>query len=656
MKRCPECRRDYYDDSLLYCLDDGNALLEGPATEAETAAYPSSLEPGAEPTQILGRDRATGESAVSAKPKKLLILIAAAALLIVIGGIGFVAYKYKGTSEAADQPFQKFTVTRVSTSGKDQEANISPDGKYIVYLQMKDDGDRGLYVKQTATGNVITIVPPTKGNILKGTTFSPDGNYVYYLFTDRTRPTSLYQVSSVGGPPKKVLDVCHSSVTFSPDGRRIAFTRFDGGANSSVFTANADGTDERRLASLSGNEYFNSSGPSWSPDGKTIAVTVGALIDGIESMKLVGVNTGSGAVSDLSSKRWVAAERLVWMPDGKSVIVLAFENTSESGAQVWRVGYPSGEATRVTNDVNGYDDTSLGVTADGRTLLVVTSQRFSRIETVPANGDSSRPLRISTSDANQDGFHGLAFAPDGRIVFSSFEGGQQDIWIMNADGSGRVRLTSDVHQDVHPAGSPDGKYIVFRSNRPDGAAVLRLWRMNLDGTNAVQLAARVDSPHDISSDSRSVIFGVWANEMQSLNRIPIEGGEPERLTDYAAWQPEVSPNGESIGSYFINAQNAQEGYAVMSAMGGPPLRIFDFPGFQYEWVRWAPDGKSLSHIGAPPDPSNIWLQPVDGGPPRKLTNFTTDYIFRHAWSLDGRTLGLVRGRPAFDVVLFKDDK
>ena len=32
MKRCPECRRDYYDDSLIYCLDDGNALLEGPAS------------------------------------------------------------------------------------------------------------------------------------------------------------------------------------------------------------------------------------------------------------------------------------------------------------------------------------------------------------------------------------------------------------------------------------------------------------------------------------------------------------------------------------------------------------------------------------------------------------------------------------------------
>ena len=38
MKRCPECRRDYYDDTLLYCLDDGNALLEGPANRSEPGA------------------------------------------------------------------------------------------------------------------------------------------------------------------------------------------------------------------------------------------------------------------------------------------------------------------------------------------------------------------------------------------------------------------------------------------------------------------------------------------------------------------------------------------------------------------------------------------------------------------------------------------
>src|SRR5438876_10560373 len=40
MKRCPECRRDYYDDSLLYCLDDGARLLEGPGAEEKTMILP----------------------------------------------------------------------------------------------------------------------------------------------------------------------------------------------------------------------------------------------------------------------------------------------------------------------------------------------------------------------------------------------------------------------------------------------------------------------------------------------------------------------------------------------------------------------------------------------------------------------------------------
>ncbi|MGQ0542218.1 MAG: hypothetical protein ACT4O9_10285 [Blastocatellia bacterium] len=39
MKRCPECRRDYYDDTLLYCLDDGNALLEGTATASYGGSF-----------------------------------------------------------------------------------------------------------------------------------------------------------------------------------------------------------------------------------------------------------------------------------------------------------------------------------------------------------------------------------------------------------------------------------------------------------------------------------------------------------------------------------------------------------------------------------------------------------------------------------------
>src|SRR5690606_8921800 len=201
-------------------------------------------------------------------------------------------------------------------------------------------------------------------------------------------------------------------------------------------------------------------------------------------------------------------------------------------------------------------------------------------------------------------------------------------------------------------------YIVFRSNRPDGQMLSRLWRMDTDGGNVVQLAPRADSSISLSPDGQSVIFSAWhdADKSFALWSVGISGGEPVRLTQISFDQPAYSPDGQSISGYFSDAGEGRWRYGILPAAGGEPVARFDFPGFQYAWVRWTSDGKYLSHIGAPPDPSNIWLQSAEGGEPRKLTDFKTDYIFRHAWARDGKTLLLARGRPAFDVVLLKDER
>jgi len=590
--------------------------------------------------------------------KKSLAVILAIGLVAVAVGLGFALYKFAGWGKPAAPSFQNFTVSRITTSGLAQDASISPDGKYIVYLEMRDDGSRGLYVKQTATGNIIPIVPPTWGNILKNTSFSPDGNFVYYRFSDRIHGFALYQVSSVGGTPRKIIDRCNSAAAVSPDGRNIAFMRYLD-STSNIFVANVDGTGERLLASSNENEVFKEDGLTWSPDGKTIAIAAGATVDGVDQMKLMGIDAGSGAKRDLSPKRWVDAGRVVWMPDGAALALMATERTDEVGSQVWRVSYPSGEASRITNDVQVRDDSSLGVTADGRTLVTVTEQLRSRIESVPAGGEVSRLTRLTSAEANGEGYEGFDLAPDGRVVFSSYEGGQFDLWIMNSDGGGRQRLTSDTHVEDDPTVSPDGRHIVFRSNRPDGAATMRLWRIDIDGGNPVQLAARADFPPQISPDSRWVLYSIWSvsEKFTSLWKVSIDGGEPVRLTDYpSGWDDSsYSPDGKWIGCYFLDEQD-DERYGIIPASGGRPIRHFSFPGFQYQSVHWTADSRDLSFIGAPPDPSNIWLQPADGGEPRKLTDFKTDYIYGHAWSRDGKTLALARGRPAFDVVLMKDQK
>jgi serine/threonine protein kinase len=631
-----------------------NQSVRASSIQSQTAQ--TSLSPGAVSTTPSSAEYIVTQI----KQHKLSVVIGLAALVAVAAGLGFTLYKYLGAKKQTPPAFQNFTVSRITTSGTASEANISPDGKYIVYLEMAADGNRSLWVKQTATGNALLIVPPTKGNILKHLSFSPDGNFVYYVFSDRVAPESLYRVPSIGGsPPKKVIADCQSPAAVSPDGKRLAFVRWEGNAKSKLMLANEDGTGERVVAALDGKEWFEGEGPSWSPDGKIIACAAGSFISDGDEYRLVGVDAESGAIKELSPRRWLGSGRVAWIPDGNALVLIASESVGEGRFQIWRVSHPSGEASRVTNDVHGYDDTSLGVTADGRTLVTATLEHLSRIETVPAGGDINRSARLTAAEASQEGFWGIASTPQGRIVFSSFEDAQSDIRIMNADASSRQRLTSDGFADGLPAVSSDGRHVVFTSNRPNGGTVFRLWRMDIDGGNLIQLTAGNGYMPHVSPDGRWVVYTFWSatEGMSSLWKVSIDGGEPTRLTDYPASEPSYSPDGQWINCY-AKADPAKPNdwhYSIIPAAGGRPVRRFDFPGFQYQFVRWTPDGRHLSYIGSPPDPSNIWLQPAGGGEPRKLTNFKSDYIFRHAWSPDGKTLALVRGRGTSDVVLFRDE-
>src|SRR5215207_3936069 len=109
MKRCPECRRDYYDDSLLYCLDDGTALLEGPSTgdtptailsggdDSDAATRPFISSAGKTEIQ---RPMSSAEYLVSgARNNKAVAAIALVVIVAAIAGIGFAVYKYRTPSE-----------------------------------------------------------------------------------------------------------------------------------------------------------------------------------------------------------------------------------------------------------------------------------------------------------------------------------------------------------------------------------------------------------------------------------------------------------------------------------------------------------------------------------------------------------------------------
>jgi TolB protein len=93
------------------------------------------------------------------------------------------------------------------------------------------------------------------------------------------------------------------------------------------------------------------------------------------------------------------------------------------------------------------------------------------------------------TSAKLEGDRGLAWTPDGKIVYTSLAGGNIDLWIMNPDGTNQKQLTTDPQQDFAPLVSPDNRYIVFNSMRGPLPSV---WRMNIDGSNVKQLTDKED--------------------------------------------------------------------------------------------------------------------------------------------------------------------
>jgi Tol biopolymer transport system component len=664
MKRCPECRRDYYDDSLLYCLDDGTALLEGPATGDSPTAILSGedsdpvtrpLIPHADKTEI-HRSMSSAEYLVtSAKKNKTIAIVALLILAALVGGVGFAFYRYRSPSENTARAIR---LERVTTDGKTNAAAISPDGKNAVY-NIDAGGAQSLWNRQTATGSTVQIVPPAEGVEYRSIRFTPDGNFVTFIKRDTSNTSTtffnLYQMSAFGGPQKKLAEDVDGGVTYSPDGKQLAFLRGNHPelGDSSIIIANADGTGERIVAKRTRPETF----PWWpvgtaafSPDGKSIATVIGGNASGGVPMQVAEIDIETGAVKPVSADGWYEIFQVAWLPDKSGLLVIGAEKASDFySQQIFLLSYPEGVKRRITTDFNMYLGISL--TADGKTIAAIQDNRTSNIWMVPG-ADAARAEQIRSGGTNHEGTDGLALAPDGRVVFYSKASGGDDIWIMNGDGSDVKQLTIDAGANYDLKVTPDGRYIVFTSER---AGQPNIWRMDLDGRNAKQLTfGTSEYGAALSPDSKWVYYDSTSSGSAAIWKVSIDGGEPVQVVKRASENPEISPDGKLIACQFRENVGASWRFGMFSSEGGEPLKVYDIPQIEGADFRWAPDGKSLTYHVVKKGVSNVWSLPIDGGPPKQLTNFKNDLMFNFKWAPNGKDMIMARGSRITDVVLIHD--
>ena len=608
-------------------------------------------------------------SSARLRRRRRLVVVMVAGLLVTVvaglllGGAASLLALYRSFRKGSDaQAKREMTITRVTNSGKTGIASISPDGKLIAYAQNFFSGNSGagtgsLYVRQMGSNHEVQLLDPGE-RIFGGTAFSPDSKFIYYVVYDNRDPRGvLYRIPALGGPTVRLVENISSMFSLSPDGGRVTFYRYDAERKQlSLLIVMLDGSSEQNILTRPYNEVAITGIPAWSPDGRTIAFVpepaTTKVGDQRETETVSGVDVATGAIRPLTEERWTKIGNMAWIPDGSGLILIA--SRARTVNELYHLSYPEGAARRMTSGIQGFGNYTLSITSDSSSVLAASFELSASLWTIGSAGDTNEAIRLTTG--NYDGRRGLAGLPDGRIVYVAREAGEYDLWTIGEDGTQAKPLTADAFFDRDISTTSDGHYLVFTSDRAEGDHIFRSEQENLRPTQLTFGEAQSDAP-DCSPDGQWVVYALTEGDKTTIYKVPIAGGTPVRLTDYECLAPTFSPDGLFIACIIPSETLAQKAsIAIIDAAGGKPVKLFNVLPFSWSYLpaRWTPDGQALIFRDSEIFVSNLWKQPLAGGPPSQVTNFTTELIFNYAYSRKEHRLILSRGQTLSNVVLIKD--
>jgi len=256
----------------------------------------------------------------------------------------------------------------------------------------------------------------------------------------------------------------------------------------------------------------------------------------------------------------------------------------------------------------------------------------------------------------------LGWVPNGKLLFTA-NAGHSDIWIMDVDGNNRRQLTVDSGNNSRPFAPAGGNETYFVSDRTGRQSV---WKMNLDGSSPQELTGAamhfgLNQLLWVSTDGKWIVcegtsddYGIWKISAEGGTQSPILLFQPQRelVRDFS-----VSPDGKMIAYSSVEFTTIRQRLEATTKINvraledGKLIKTFEK---HLSSVTWSADSRSLNYVNTKDGVSNIWSQPLSGGPAVQLTRFTSDQIFSYAWSSEGKELAVARGTKTSDVVLFRN--
>jgi serine/threonine protein kinase/Tol biopolymer transport system component len=484
---------------------------------------------------------------------------------------------------------------------------ISPDGKYLAY------GDRtGMHLKLIQTGEMLNI-PQPEGRVPDldnwwPNGWFPDGTKFVATGVEAGQPVSGWVISVMGGPPRKLRDAA-DVWSVSPDGTLIAFGTGRGFPYPEIWLMGPQGEEPRRLVAGSEDERFF--WVAWSPDGQRIAYnryhrTPDKLECSIESRDLKG-----GQPTVIVSGPTLCGQKFLWFPSGRFVYLMGEPERVRGEENVWevrvdaRTGKPVSKPRRITNWAEALTS-GLSGTSDGKHLALTrfTRQTDVYVGELEAGGRRLKDPRRLTLEESQD--FPCHWMPDGKAVL--FQSNRNGTWGIYKQGLGQTTaqpvVTGPDYKDW-PVVSPDGSWILYLSRASQEYTVttpVRIMRVPtsggppqlvLEGRGIAYLTC-ARSPAALcvfsepSPDRKQVIFSALEPSQEQRRRELTRINLKQPVAGYS-WDLSLD------GSHLAFAQyDEREGRIQILPLAGGEVREINVKGWNGLWrLFWAADGRGV---------------------------------------------------------------
>jgi Tol biopolymer transport system component len=577
MKRCPECRKDYFDDSLLYCLDDGAQLVAGSVTdEPATAILSGDPVSNEDLTRQISADvTATRASSVTFRLPAFLSnerLPWVAAMTMALIAAAF-AYAYFGrhadtSAMAARLSFQPPGDLSFNDAQADS-AVISPDGKKIAFSAMDANGKAFLYYRELDSIEVKQL--PGSENPLEPF-WSPDSRSIGYGSNGKLKRSDLS-----GGTAQVICDAARLvGGTWNNDGVII----FGPDYRTTLVQVPATGGEPKSIAKAVENpETEQDRYPYFLPDGHHFLFAVDQ--DGL----------WSGSLDSPEAKKVVPEySRFAYAPQG----YLLFNHNDAVVAQAFDAASltVSGDAVPIIPQQSGrISSTRISVSDGGILLWQPLWEREYQLVWFDREGK-----QIGGIDTPAKVFVGEDpyLSPDGKRLAVKRE---NDLWVTDLQKGGSLRVTSSFSQT--PIWSPDGSRLVYSGAGSGGGGGITMKASNGIGDPETLLEG-ANFPSDWSSDGRFILFlhrgvktrmDVWA--------LPTFGDKkefPVLNSQFNEQTPHISPNGRWLAYNSDETGNGEiyvQSFSSDGKLGSDKKRISINGGV---YPVWRHDGNELFFV------------------------------------------------------------